>query len=238
MSNPIKIKVMKNKPKISGEEIRSHMDFDKLLQQSKTINAQPVPVTIRSISSLAIIVPAAIALLAVAYWLTPKSETSSPPTNIQEPPISIRDTTLAKKDALGQQTKGKTAQVNGARSGQIKEGTKGAKSQRQTTVSAATFIEAEPIDGYPALYEYFSKELKYPSQISGDSIEGVTTVSFFINEKGRPAEIKIVNSLGKAFDEECIRVIENMPLWKPATIDGSVTPARLTMPLTFRIKKG
>ena len=99
------------------------------------------------------------------------------------------------------------------------------------------FTEAEPIDGYPALYAYFNRELKYPQELAKDSVEGTVTVSFIINENGKPAAIKIITSLGEVFDKESIRIIENMPAWKPATINGSATATRLSIPLTFQIKK-
>jgi protein TonB len=98
------------------------------------------------------------------------------------------------------------------------------------------FTEATPVDGYPALYSYFDKELKYPGSPK-DSIQGIETVSFAINVNGKPDHIKIENSLGKAFDDESKRVIENMPLWKSATINGKPVSVRLSIPLTFKIKK-
>ena len=99
------------------------------------------------------------------------------------------------------------------------------------------FTEAEPIDGYPAIYQYFNRELKYPMEVSNDSTEGIMMVSFAINKRGRPEAIRITNSLGKAFEKESMRVIENMPLWKPATINGEPTVVRLSVPLTFSITK-
>jgi TonB family protein len=102
--------------------------------------------------------------------------------------------------------------------------------------TASQFTEAAPVEGYAALYSYFDKELKYPGVLK-DSIEGIVTVSFAINEKGKPDRIKIENSLGSAFDAECKRVIENMPLWTPATINGKPISVRLSIPLTFKIKK-
>lgn len=92
------------------------------------------------------------------------------------------------------------------------------------------------MDGYPSLYAYFDRELKYPVA-SKDSIQGIVTVSFAITEAGKPDLIRIENSLGKAFDVECVRVIKNMPPWKPATINGKPVQVRLSIPLSFKIKK-
>jgi TonB family protein len=105
--------------------------------------------------------------------------------------------------------------------------------EKQTT---SRLTEATPVDGYPSLYAYFDKELKYPTN-PNDSIQGIVTVSFAVTKEGKVDLIKIENSLGPAFDAECIRVIQNMPNWKPATIDGKPVQTRLSIPLSFKVKK-
>jgi TonB family protein len=99
------------------------------------------------------------------------------------------------------------------------------------------FKEAVPVDGYPAIYEYFNRTLQYPEEGLKDSIQGVVTVSFIINEIGSPEKIQIENSLGEAFDRETIKMIEQMPRWNPATVNGKPIASRLAIPLTFQIKK-
>jgi TonB family protein len=104
-------------------------------------------------------------------------------------------------------------------------------------VAADVYTEAEPLSGYPDLYAYFQKELKYPVEALKDSIEGIVSVSFVINRNGKPEQIKILHSLGAAFDSEAIRVISAMPEWKPASLNGKPMPARISMPLTFQVEQ-
>jgi TonB family protein len=99
------------------------------------------------------------------------------------------------------------------------------------------YIQAEPIDGYPHLYAWFEKSLVYPNEAIKDSIQGVVTVVFSIDEKGRAQNIHIDNSLGKAFDDEVYRLMTNMPLWKPASYNGHYVRGKISLPLTFEIKK-
>jgi TonB family protein len=102
----------------------------------------------------------------------------------------------------------------------------------------SSYIQAEPVKGYAALYGYFNKELVYPPEVKRDSIvEGVVTVIFTINKEGRPEIIKIENSLGIAFDRESKRIIEEMPLWKPALLNGKPIDSKISIPLTFRADK-
>ena len=74
-------------------------------------------------------------------------------------------------------------------------------SVRTDSVKSA-FVPAEPIDGYPALYDYFSKELRYPEDALKDSIQGVTSVTFIINAQGKPEHVSTDRALPEAFDKE------------------------------------
>ncbi|MEJ1239439.1 TonB family protein [Chryseolinea sp. T2] len=99
------------------------------------------------------------------------------------------------------------------------------------------YVQAEPQNGYAHLYKYFGENLKYPKEAIKDSIEGVETVSFTIDEQGHPANVAITHSLGKSFDNEAIRLIGAMPLWTPAMLNGRPVASQLSLPLTFEIKR-
>ncbi len=120
-----------------------------------------------------------------------------------------------------------------------KEKKKEEKTQVQATEETPVieYQEAEPILGYAHLYEYLNQELKYPEEALADSIQGILTVSFIINKEGKPENISIQNSLGEAFEREALLLINNMPAWKPATRNNIPTPSKISVPLTFQIKK-
>jgi TonB family protein len=111
------------------------------------------------------------------------------------------------------------------------------KSGKSDAVETTSFIPAIPIDGYDALYQFLNAQLAYPKEGIKDSIQGVTTVSFIINKEGRAERINVEQSLGPAFDREAIRVIEQMPRWTPALMNGEPVPSKLSLPLTFQLKK-
>jgi TonB family protein len=110
--------------------------------------------------------------------------------------------------------------------------------KKETPISSTkpVYIQAEPIEGYAHLYEYFNKELIYPAAALKDSIQGVLTVSFTINKAGLPENLQFTNSLGQPFEEEAIRLILSMPSWKPATLNNQPVASRLSLPLTFQIQ--
>ena len=99
------------------------------------------------------------------------------------------------------------------------------------------YVQAEPPHGYPLLYEYFDKNLMYPKDALKDSVRGTLNVAFIIDPTGNAVEITVENSPGPAFEREAIRLVEHMPLWKPATYNGSPVKSKISLPITFDVRK-
>lgn len=97
------------------------------------------------------------------------------------------------------------------------------------------FEEAQPVGGYPALYEFFKQNVQYPEQSKKQKIEGSVLVEFYVNEKGKPIEVTILKGINSEINEEAIRLIKSMPSWKPALVEGKPVSMKLTIPLTFQI---
>ncbi len=95
---------------------------------------------------------------------------------------------------------------------------------------------AEPLDGFPNLYEYFSSNLTYPEVQAGDSIEGIVKVAFTINTDSTISHLEVLESLGKAFDGEAIRLLKGMPKWKPAVEDNVPVLSSMIIPVRFEIE--
>lgn len=224
------IKIMKTKPTLSDEEIRSHMDFDKLLaRHTATVPAKSNwPMYVGSGAVVVVI-------SALMYWAWP-DKTSGSETQVpnNQPVIEQRDSIqqTGKRIENEMQQEQETSQPN-----KLPVSPKSTEAVPQESPTVPVFIEAEPIEGYQHLYEYFGRELTYPVDQVDSDVEGVVSVSFAIDEKGKPKTITISNSLGESFDKECIRVIENMPAWRAATINGKPRTTRLSIPLTFKINQ-
>ncbi len=239
MNQNINIKIMK-KPELTDEEIRSHMQFDKLLEAYKMTG--PVNASGKWFYTAGYVASAVLIISVALYFFLPKSNQVNG-NNIQPLKVYPRDSTgKARGQGVNQDIPKTSSQEKKTNTSQAKVSPK-KKTQNSAlpldgnNTVPSPFTEAEPVDGYPALYAYFDQELKYPISVARDSVEGIVTVSFAINQDGKPRLIKIENSLGELFDKECQRVIESMPIWKPATINGKPIATRLSIPLTFKIKK-
>ncbi len=103
------------------------------------------------------------------------------------------------------------------------------------STATSQFAEAQPIDGYPALYEYFAKHLQYPEAARTAGVTGSVLVEFYINEGGHPDQIRILQGVREDINEEAIRLIKSMPEWFPAQVNGEPIATKHTMPLTFQL---
>jgi TonB family protein len=235
-----KIKIMKQRPQLSDEEIRSYMDFDSLIANRK------LAMNKSKFQLLKWIVPA-IAFLTIGAWLifspveeNKQSDRVVAETNVTSAPNNPVTTPSSNEESatVETQTEKKTSDVEDLvkeSSTPIRKNDDNKSTEKKSVEDI--YVQAEPADGYSALYAYFNSNLVYPSEAIKDSIQGVETVSFVINQDGKPEKITIRQSLGEPFEKEARRLIENMPLWKPATLNGKPVPSQMSIPLTFQIQK-
>jgi TonB family protein len=77
------------------------------------------------------------------------------------------------------------------------------------------FEEPEPADGWSNYGVYLANNINVPGDLKKkESNSGQVQVSFDINQKGDPINIKVEKSLCEKCDKEAIRVIKEGPKWK------------------------
>ena len=86
------------------------------------------------------------------------------------------------------------------------------------------------------LKEYLASEIVYPPRAYKYKIQGRVYVQFMINEDGSISNALVVRTLDKDLDKEALRIIRNMPAWKPAKNDGKSVLMVYTCPVVFTIK--
>lgn len=97
------------------------------------------------------------------------------------------------------------------------------------------FIRASPVTGFPALYEYFRRELDYPQQMLEDSTEAVVMVQFDVTLRGDVENITVVDGGARPFEKEALRVIRRMPYWRPAYLNGKPVHSTSLLPISFKL---
>lgn len=119
-----------------------------------------------------------------------------------------------------------------------------------TTVSAQKTVVAqknqkvfdivEQMPEYPggqaALFEYLSKNIKYPADAEKKKVEGKVFVTFVVDTDGKITDVSLMRKVFPSLDAEAVRVISAMPNWIPGKQKGQVVRVKYTVPIMFRLK--
>ena len=101
------------------------------------------------------------------------------------------------------------------------------------------FIEHEEAPEFPggtqALNEYIKSNKLYPQEAMDRGIEGRIIAQFVVDSMGNVCEERVVRSVDTQLDGEAIRLIRNMPRWKPGKQWGRPVRVRYTIPITFTL---
>ena len=92
--------------------------------------------------------------------------------------------------------------------------------------------------GEKALMDYVSNNVKYPEEAKNKNIAGRVFVSFVVEKDGSIGEVKVLRGIGGGCDEEAVRVIKEMPKWKPGMQKGKPVRVNYMMPIFFKLDDG
>ncbi|MDG2342959.1 MAG: TonB family protein [Flavobacteriales bacterium] len=98
-------------------------------------------------------------------------------------------------------------------------------------------VEQNPqfVGGMKKLYEYLSKNIKYPEVAKENGIQGKVFVQFIICKDGKIESAKIVKGIHSSINNEALKVVKSMPNWIPGKQRGVPVKTRFTLPIKFRI---
>lgn len=94
-------------------------------------------------------------------------------------------------------------------------------------------IHPEFPGGDAALYSYLGRELTYPTESRDNGVQGRVLLRFYINKDGSISDISVIERLNVELDNEAIRVVKNMPEWKPGMQDGDTLRVQFNLPIKF-----
>jgi len=120
-------------------------------------------------------------------------------------------------------------------------------SQKEVTVTGYgkdedrdVFVVVEEMPQFPggmeAMMLWISQRVKYPEQAKKNGITGTVFVSYLVNKAGKVEGVKVEKSADPLLDAEAVRVIGEMPDWKPGTQHGKAVDVRMTVPVKFSLQ--
>lgn len=101
-----------------------------------------------------------------------------------------------------------------------------------------TVVEVMPEfpGGQGALLQFLARSVKYPVIAQENGIQGRVTASFIVEKDGSISDIEVIRGVDPSLDKEAVRVLSQMPNWKPGTQRGKEVAVKYTVPVTFRLQ--
>ena len=90
--------------------------------------------------------------------------------------------------------------------------------------------------GTSELMRYLATNIKYPPYAKEAGIQGRVFINFIVETDGSITNVKILRGIGGGCDEEAIRVVKNMPKWKPGMQRGKPVRVPFNLPVKFTLQ--
>ena len=91
--------------------------------------------------------------------------------------------------------------------------------------------------GMEALNTYLRNNIRYPQEAQKAGIQGRVVIEFVISKDGSITDAEVVESVDPQLDAEGLRLIKNMPRWKPGMRKGQAIRVKQTLPIRFAFTK-
>ncbi len=145
----------------------------------------------------------------------------------------FKDAEVGKKDMKGDKDKGEIKITE--KTGTEDKGQGGSGGDGDNTIFVAVQVQAEYPGGMGSFNKQFIQRFRTPDIDSG--VKSIRVIVTFVVEKdGSLTDIKVVRDPGYGVGKEAIRVLNNMPKWKPAIQNGKSVRSQFTLPITIQVQ--
>jgi TonB family protein len=107
----------------------------------------------------------------------------------------------------------------------------------QKIAYSKSYINAEFNGGLPGMYQFLSKNMKYPKDAAKEGVSGKVFVSFTVCEDGTLCDYEVIKPLYESMDEEALRVVKEMSgKWQPGWKRGKKVRVKYNLPISFQLE--
>ena len=86
------------------------------------------------------------------------------------------------------------------------------------------------------MYTWLADNTQYPKEALDKEIQGKVYVEFVVEKNGRVDQVVLRRGCNPLLDWEALRVIGQMPMWKPGRLEnGTIVATRFTIPIDFKL---
>jgi TonB family protein len=99
------------------------------------------------------------------------------------------------------------------------------------------FFIVEDMPEFPggdlALRKYIANNVNYPEEAQEKEVQGKVYVTFVVAKDGSIANCEIARGVDPLLDQEALRVVNGLPIWKPGKQRGKAVNVQYTVPINF-----
>ncbi len=103
------------------------------------------------------------------------------------------------------------------------------------------FVSVQQMPEFPggmmALRRYIAEHIQYPVLAQENEIEGTVVVKFVVGKKGEVSNVQVIRGVDPLLDSEAVRVVKNLPRFKPGMNNGRPVKVWFTLPIVFKLQK-
>lgn len=85
------------------------------------------------------------------------------------------------------------------------------------------------------LHAFLAANPKYPPEARRKRVTGKVMIRFAVEKDGTISEARTLHDIGSGCGEEALRVVKQMPKWKPALQQGHPVKSYYTLPVNFTL---
>jgi TonB family protein len=97
------------------------------------------------------------------------------------------------------------------------------------------YVELMPEFPEGDVLSYLQQNIRYPADAVQKKIEGRVSLRLLITSSGDVSDVTVIRGVDPILDEEALRVVTNMPKWKPGMQNGKTVDVYYTLPVSFRL---
>jgi len=103
------------------------------------------------------------------------------------------------------------------------------------------FVTVEKMPEFPggdiALLKWISENINYPTIAAENGIQGRVACTFVVNADGSVSDVQVARPVDPNLDREAIRVLRQLPKFKPGEQRGKPVRVKYSVPVRFRLQQ-
>ncbi len=78
--------------------------------------------------------------------------------------------------------------------------------------------------------------IKYPADARENGLEGTAIIRYVVDKDGSIIDAVALRGLCRSIENECLRIVNEMPTWEPGTQDGKPVKVQFNLPIKFKLQ--